>query len=159
VRFHCVLAPHSAWRKKVVPAKERSTPGCRFDGASIEVARAEDVRVEPHIAKSPNRRTGRVAMQSAPPDATTTSPTSAVMSAPGEPRFGFARIDWAALLKRVYDVDALACSCGGRLRFISLILEAEVARHILESLGLPSEPPPIARARSPDPRDAEPAEW
>jgi hypothetical protein len=85
--------------------------------------------------------------------------TAATASAPGEPRLSFARIDWAALLKRIYDVDALVCSCGGRLRFISLILEAEAARSILESFGLPSEPPPIARARSPDPCDAEPAEW
>ena len=65
----------------------------------------------------------------------------------------FSRIDWAALLKRIYDVDAFACPCGGRLRFISLILEENVARAILESLDLPSEPPPIARARSPDQRD------
>jgi hypothetical protein len=27
------------------------------------------------------------------------------------------RIDWATLLRRVYDIDALACPCGGRLRF------------------------------------------
>src|SRR6187431_2804624 len=60
------------------------------------------------------------------------------------------RIDWAELLKRVHDVDALACPCGGRLKFIALILEDDPARAILESLRLPSEPPPIARARSPD---------
>jgi len=60
------------------------------------------------------------------------------------------RIDWAELLKRVHDVDALACPCGGRLKFIALILEEDPARAILESLHLPSEPPPIARARSPD---------
>jgi hypothetical protein len=60
------------------------------------------------------------------------------------------RIDWAELLKRVQDVDALACPCGGRLKFIALILEEDPARAILESLHLPSEPPPIARARSPD---------
>jgi hypothetical protein len=35
---------------------------------------------------------------------------------PTETRLAFARIDWAALLKRIYDVDALACPCGGRLR-------------------------------------------
>ena len=59
-------------------------------------------------------------------------------------------IDWAELLKRIHDVDALACACGGRLKFIALILEEDPARAILESLHLPSEPPPIARARSPD---------
>jgi hypothetical protein len=60
----------------------------------------------------------------------------------------------------VYDVDALACSCGGRLRFIALILESDVARSILDSLGLDSAPPPIARARSPDFADYPPApDW
>jgi len=59
-------------------------------------------------------------------------------------------IDWAQLLKRVYDVNALACPCGGRLRFIALILEPEPPRLILRSLRLPDEPPPIARARSTD---------
>src|SRR5450432_2537703 len=60
------------------------------------------------------------------------------------------RIDWAELLKRVHDVDALACPCGGRLKFIALILDEDAARAILRSLRLPSEPPPVARARSPD---------
>jgi hypothetical protein len=61
-----------------------------------------------------------------------------------------ARIDWAELLKRIYDVDALACPCGGRLRFIALILDEELAREILDSLGLPSRAPPVAGARAPD---------
>jgi hypothetical protein len=60
-----------------------------------------------------------------------------------------ARIDWATLLKRIYDVDALACPCGGRLRFIALIVEPTVAAAILDALQLPSTAPPIARARSP----------
>jgi hypothetical protein len=59
-------------------------------------------------------------------------------------------IDWAKLLKRVHDVDALACQCGGRLNFIALILDDEPASAILDSLLLSSEVPPIARARSPD---------
>jgi hypothetical protein len=67
-------------------------------------------------------------------------------SLPGTLRFLSARIDWAEL----FNVNALACPCGGRLRFIALVTESETARAILESLSLPSEPPPIARARSPD---------
>jgi hypothetical protein len=61
-----------------------------------------------------------------------------------------ARFDWAELLKRIYDVDALACPCGGRLRFIALILDEELACEILDSLGLPSRAPPVARALAPD---------
>jgi hypothetical protein len=59
----------------------------------------------------------------------------------------------------VYDVDALACPCGGRLRFIALITEEETAQAILQSMGLPSEPPPLARARSPDLVDPIPPDW
>jgi hypothetical protein len=76
--------------------------------------------------------------------------TAPVHCAPFALRAPSARIDWAELLKRVHDVDALACSCGGRLQFIALILDEATARGILDSLDLPSEPPPIARARSPD---------
>jgi len=68
------------------------------------------------------------------------------------------RIDWAELLKRVHNVDALACPCGGRLKFVALILDEDPARAILESLRLPSEPPPIARARSPNWIDAIPVD-
>jgi hypothetical protein len=58
-------------------------------------------------------------------------------------------IDWATLLKRVHDVDALQCACGGRLRFKQLVTEPEEARSILRSMGLPEDPPPIPKARSP----------
>jgi hypothetical protein len=68
------------------------------------------------------------------------------------------RIDWAELLKRVHDVDALACPCGGRLKFVALILDEDPARAIIESLRLPSEPPAIARARSPDWLDPSPVD-
>ncbi|MEO8903138.1 MAG: hypothetical protein ABI627_16575 [Polyangiaceae bacterium] len=60
------------------------------------------------------------------------------------------RIDWAQLLKRTYDIDALSCPCGGRLTFIATILEPTVACSILKSLGMEPRPPPTARARSPD---------
>jgi hypothetical protein len=63
------------------------------------------------------------------------------------------------LLKRIYDVDALACPCGGRLRFIALITERETAQTILEAMGLPTEAPPLARARSPDFIDDLPPDW
>jgi hypothetical protein len=69
---------------------------------------------------------------------------------PGKARYssGIWRIDWATLLKRVYDLDALACPCGGRLRFVEVVTEAERARALLEQLGLHTAPP-VARARSP----------
>ena len=59
------------------------------------------------------------------------------------------RIDWATLLKRVSDVDALACPCGGRLKFVEVVTEADRARQLLEQLGLDRSAPTVARARSP----------
>jgi hypothetical protein len=60
-----------------------------------------------------------------------------------------ARVDWASLIRRVYLEDILACPCGGRRRVVADITEREVVVAILDQLGLPSCPPPIARARSP----------
>ena len=40
-------------------------------------------------------------------------------------------------LALAYDVDALACPCGGRLSFIDVVTEGAAAREILVHLGLP----------------------
>jgi hypothetical protein len=59
-------------------------------------------------------------------------------------------VDWATLLRRSLSVDALQCpKCQGRLRVIAVITEREPARRILAHLGLPTEPPRVARARDP----------
>ena len=83
------------------------------------------------------------------------APTSNAAPTPPAPASD-TRVDWATLLRRVHDIDALACPCGGRLRVIALITEPEVASAILTALHLTSSPPPIARARAPDHYDAAP---
>jgi hypothetical protein len=60
-----------------------------------------------------------------------------------------ARIPWADLLRRIYLEDVLACPCGGRRRVIANIDDPSVISAILSHLGLPTEPPPLARGRSP----------
>jgi len=59
------------------------------------------------------------------------------------------RIAWAQLLRRIYLVDVLACPCGGRRAIVGDISDSEVVVAILAHLGLPTEAPAIARARSP----------
>jgi hypothetical protein len=60
------------------------------------------------------------------------------------------RIDWAALLKRVFDIDVLECRrCHGRLAVVAFITDADATARILRHLGLPDEPPPLERARGP----------
>jgi hypothetical protein len=51
----------------------------------------------------------------------------------------------------VFAIDVLTCPrCQGRLELIAFIAEPTVARRILDHLGLASQAPPIARARSSD---------
>jgi hypothetical protein len=60
------------------------------------------------------------------------------------------RMDRVRLLRRSLSVDALECpKCHGRLRMLAVITEREPVRRILGHLGLPTEPPPVARARDP----------
>jgi hypothetical protein len=58
-------------------------------------------------------------------------------------------IDWASLLKRVYDIDVFECPCGGRMRVISVIEAPIVIKKILDHLHLPTELPKIHPARAP----------
>ena len=54
---------------------------------------------------------------------------------------------WAELLKRVFSIDVLECPrCGSRMRILASIHSSEAIRKILDYLGLPSRPPPVARA-------------
>jgi len=54
---------------------------------------------------------------------------------------------WSELMKRVFAADVLACThCGGRLRILATIRAPEITRRILDHLGIPSRPPPLAAA-------------
>ncbi len=58
-----------------------------------------------------------------------------------------ARMSWARLLKRVFDIDVERCACGGQLKIIAAIEEPVVIVRILAHLGLPARAPPRAPAR------------
>ena len=58
-------------------------------------------------------------------------------------------LNWASLLKRVYDIDVFECPCGGRMRVISVIEDPKAIKKILDHLHLPSEVPKIHPARAP----------
>jgi hypothetical protein len=54
---------------------------------------------------------------------------------------------WAELMRRVLSIDVLECPrCGDRVRILAAIHPPEAIRKILECLGLPCRPPPIACA-------------
>jgi len=61
-----------------------------------------------------------------------------------------ARIRWALLLARIYEVLPLLCpACGGPMRILSFLTDPPVVVAILEHLELPHAPPPISPARGP----------
>ena len=59
-----------------------------------------------------------------------------------------ARLSWARLLKRVFDIDIERCpNCGGALKIIAAIEDPAVIAKILTHLGLPARAPPRSPAR------------
>lgn len=64
------------------------------------------------------------------------------------------------LIARLYEVFPLLCPiCGGQMRIIAFITHSADIRHILDHIGVDSEPPHIAPARGPplwDDCDAQP---
>lgn len=62
------------------------------------------------------------------------------------------RLEWATLLKRIYDVDALKCPrCDGRLEFIAALTDPVPIREILEqrAIGATPLPPSLGLSCSP----------
>ena len=78
----------------------------------------------------------------AEPASTITPPPTSMMLA--------RRLDWAALLRRVFGDEVTQCPrCGDALRVLAFITDINVTAHILEHLGLTSDVVRIAPARAP----------
>jgi len=72
---------------------------------------------------------------------------------PRKPRKRRKRYAWAELLRRVFLIDVLLCTCGGRRKLLAAITERGTIVAILAHLGLCSEAPKIAPARAPPQHD------
>ena len=77
---------------------------------------------------------------------------------PGSPRLAWvspphlqpALLSWAALMRRVFALDVLACPrCGARARVIATITQRAVIVPFLRCLGVPSDVPLLHPARPP----------
>jgi hypothetical protein len=56
---------------------------------------------------------------------------------------------WADLMRRVFDIDVLACSgCGGRLRLVAVLEASAATVRILAHLRLPTQVPAPVPARA-----------
>ena len=133
-RFHGVFAPTSRLRALIVP------PAAQLAAAPAPVA--------DHCERQ-NWPPGLRAENSAP------APV-ADNPAPAAPRPAFVpsgyRLDWAALLKRVFAVDVMVCSkCEGPMKVLAFLEDPKVVKGILMHLGLRAEPLPVACSRGPPP--------
>jgi len=67
------------------------------------------------------------------------------------PASASARMSWACLLKRVFDIDIEHCPrCAGRLQIIAAIVDPALIAKILTHLHLPARAPPRSPARRVD---------
>ena len=91
----------------------------------------------------------RARVISAGPDPEAEAASACTSPEPGCAHGRAARLSWARLLKRVFDLDLERCPhCGGALKIIAAIVEAAVIERILTHLDLAAWPPPRAPACS-----------
>jgi hypothetical protein len=152
VRYHGILAPCASQRDWIVPgsATESGVPQWnqsssveRFPaGGGARERGGEGERGTEHRADA-----NEGARCDYPPGSAAES-ASRTPSSTGTPAKPPRRLPWAALLQRVFEVDALRCpDCGARMRLLATIEDPEVARKILECLDLPARAPPLEPAR------------
>ena len=122
--YHGVFAPHAARRRAAV-ARAREDAGGTAEARAVS---------DPSAGRS------------SPPAAGGSPPAGEVAARPRASSW----VKWADLLRRVFEIDVLACArCGGRLRFVAAIDDPEAIRRILGHLGLPTSITPPLPARPP----------
>ena len=95
--------------------------------------------VRTHGVFAPKAKLRPFVVPEEPAETKTAEPKEPPLRLPKRPshKQGSYRLDWAALLKRVFEVDVLECGkCGGRNKVIAVIKDGIVAKKILEHLGL-----------------------
>jgi hypothetical protein len=145
VRYHGVLAPSAAWRPLIIP----SEPEPEIAAPSFHPACPAKEQILSETENLQTRRAPEITNLASHPSC------SAKKQIPENPQKKRAcrprNYSWAELMRRVFSIDVLVCPrCGGRMRILCAIHPPEAIHKILECLGLPSRPPPIARAL-PDP--------
>jgi len=145
--YHGMLAArarHRAVALRAMPAPTPAAPASEVVASSSAVDAAIALPALPQVSAS---SVPRASVAAGPCDTPRASPDPP----PPLPRRYLA---WAELLRRIFEIDILACTCGGRLRFIATIDDPPVVARILRHLGLPTETPGPAPARPP-PREPE----
>ena len=114
VRFHGILGPAAAWRALIIPSANNKTESTPAQAKCVTSSDSVDAAV----AEGPQQETAKQRSRNC---------------------------SWAQLMKRVFAIDVLQCDrCGGVMRLMAAIHSPEATRKILDCLGLPSRPPPVA---------------
>ncbi len=138
VTDHGVLGPAAGLRSRVVPRWDEGE-GLDESERSVPPA-AEEEGGEGSSTAILERRRGRG------------------RTVPHAPQVRGRRYPWAGLLRRVFELEALVCPhCGGRRRLLAAVTAPESIARVLSAMGLSSEAPELAPARSPP--GGEEAEW
>lgn len=151
VRYHGGFAPASPIRRAIRPRVLRESGRCcgrgRTSSQTAQTAQVDAPGPAVDTAVTPSESAtdlGRldpdllVMLQGQPPDEADLLPVRQ------------RRLDWSALLRRVFQLDVLCCPrCEGRMVVLAAINDAEVAQKILRHLGLPTAGPACAPARAP----------
>ncbi len=133
-----VLQLKSAWRDGTTNVKMTPLEFMQRLAALVPRPRLHLIRF--HGVLAPNARL-RAAIEPGPAQNTSVPADEHAHDAP-------ARMGWARLLKRVFDLDLEHCpQCGGEFRIIAAIEEPAVIVRILTHLGLPARAPPRSPAR------------
>ena len=155
VRYHGILAPGASQRDRIVPgeAVEGSADGKSEWGGRCEAPTAAGEPRGPSKAADPPKRPSGAERLANPPDGEEPEPSQEEPPSHPDPGDRARRIRWAALLQRLFEIEALRCPrCGSTMRLIAAIEDPMVARKILECLKLSARAPPLmpAEADAPD---------
>ena len=168
LRYSGVLAPASKWRRAIVP-RAPEPKACTKGPADTELEVAGESTAAPRAPPGPARHESPAPQKAASRSADTVAArhpptelgdqllTPNVLSVKHWDRLlggalyaATPRVDWASLLRRSFQVDVLECpTCHGRLRVLGEVTAPAMVRLVLESLRVPTDAPPIARARDP----------
>ena len=120
VRYHGILGPAAKWRERIVPNNVTTAAALESGNVSASCPASSGADPSEHSQQE-----------------------NASPAAERHPR-NYLRSE--LLMKRVFAADILTCDCGGMLRILATIRPPETTRKILDHLGLPSRPPPLAPA-------------
>jgi len=102
-----------------------------------------------HLIRYYGRYSNKTRGCQAKPDPASAITSSSATNGPPTP----ARLRWAAMLRKVYEVDPLLCpKCGAEMKIVAFIDDADVIRKILGHLGISSSSgldPPLAAPPTP----------